>query len=527
MAKKNKFPKPKRIELKSPQMKAFLKRVKERSLVDEDYEIIQGMAETLQCLNQALEEKTTSIKRLLRYLFGAPTETAQNVLPKKNTKPPISAAEEKSKRKGHGRNGASSYTGGSHVSVSHPSLQVGDDCPVCYKGKVYRLSLPSVVVRIVGNAPLHSTVYELERLRCNLCGELFTAPAPEEARQGKYDESAAAMIAVLKYGCGMPFHRLEKLQGNLAMPVPASTQWEIVEAAKKVIDPVHAALLEEAAQGEVVHNDDTTAKILAYLDEQDSENTRKGIFTTGLLSIKDNRRIAIFMTGRHHAGENLEELLKARASGLAPPIQMCDALSRNAPKEFKTILSNCLAHARRQFVDIAGAFPTECEHVIELLGKVYHNDAVARERGLDKQQRLQFHQEESGPIMEQLKTWCEERFAQKLVEPNSSLGKAIKYLLKHWDKLTRFLQVAGAPLDNNICERALKLAILHRKNALFFKTQNGAHVGDVFLSLIHTCQLAGENPFDYLNQLQHHASKLAQDPKRWLPWNYRETLSSL
>jgi len=237
----------------------------------------------------------------------------------------------------------------------------------------------------------------------------------------------------------------------------------------------------------LLHNDDTTAKILAYLDEQDSENNRKGIFTTGMLSIKDNRRIAIFMTGRHHAGGNLEQLLKARASGLAPPIQMCDALSRNAPKEFKTILSNCLAHARRQFVDIAGAFPAECEHVIELLGKVYHNDAVAREQGLDKQQRLQFHQKKSGPIMEQLKTWCEEQFAQRLVEPNSTLGKAIEYLLKHWDKLTRFLHVAGAPLDNNICERALKLAILHRKNALFFKTQNGAHVGEVFLSLIHTC----------------------------------------
>jgi transposase len=386
--------------------------------------------------------------------------------------------------------------------------------------------MPSVVVRITGSAPLQSTVFELERLRCNLCGALFTALAPEEARQGKYDESAAGMIAVLKYGCGMPFNRLEKLQENLAMPVPASTQWEIVEAAQKVVEPVYEALLREAAQGEILHNDDTTAKILAYLAEQDPESARKGIFTTGIVSVKDARHIAIFMTGRNHAGQNLEELLKARASGLAPPLQMCDALNRNSPKEFKTILANCLAHARRQFVDIVESFPEECEHVIELLGKVYHHDELARERGLNPEERLKLHQRESGPVMEELKTWCETQMSQKLAEPNSGLGKAIEYMLKRWEKFTRFIHIPKAPIDNSICERALKLAVLNRKNSYFFKTENGAHVGDVFLTLIHTCQLAGENPFDYLTQLQRNAPKLTQTPERWFPWNYRQMLST-
>ena len=88
-----------------------------------------------------------------------------------------------------------------------------------------------------------------------------------------------------------------------------------------------------------------------------------------------------------------------------------------------------------------------------------------------------------------------------------------------------FLRVAGAPLDNNICERALKKAILHRKNALFFKTKHGAAVGDLYLSLIHTCELNGGNPFEYLAALHRHAADVAADPAEWMPWNYRDRLA--
>lgn len=78
---------------------------------------------------------------------------------------------------------------------------------------------------------------------------------------------------------------------------------------------------------------------------------------------------------------------------------------------------------------------------------------------------------------------------------------------------------------NSLCERALKKAILHRKNALFYKTMNGAQVGDLFMSLIHTCELNGVNPFDYLTELQRHAEEMARNPAEWMPWNYRETLA--
>jgi hypothetical protein len=129
--------------------------------------------------------------------------------------------------------------------------------------------------------------------------------------------------------------------------------------------------------------------------------------------------------------------------------------------------------------------------------------------------------------MEKLHAWCEIQFEERKAEPNSSLGQAISYLLKHWDKLTLFLRKEGVPLDNNLVERALKKAILHRKNSLFYKNRNGAQMGDLFMSLIHTCELNGVNPFDYLNELQRHAEELERSPSEWMPWNYRETLARM
>jgi hypothetical protein len=179
---------------------------------------------------------------------------------------------------------------------------------------------------------------------------------------------------------------------------------------------------------------------------------------------------------------------------------------------------------RRQFVDIAQDFPQECRHVLESLGEIYQNDAQAKELGLGPQARLHFHQECSQKIMDDLHQWISQRLEQKLVEPNSGLGQALQYMLNHWEPLTLFLRQAGAPLDNNICERALKMAILHRKNSLGYKTPNGARLGDMFMSLIQTCRLGAVNPLDYLNAIQRHARQALAQPTQWLPWNYPQVL---
>jgi hypothetical protein len=523
---------PKRIDLDLQQVDALLKRVETATLQPEDYQTIKAMVETIHLLSQAVDEKAVSIRRLLRMLFGERTEKLQKVLNKESNpsseKSPKDPTDKNDKPKGHGRKAADEYTGAEKVDVPHEDLNPGDRCPSCQKGKVYPMKVPEVVVRITGKAPLQATVYRMQRLRCNLCGEIFKAAPPKGIGDEKYDAASGAMIALLKYGSGMPFNRIERLQGSLGVPLAASTQWEIVEQVADRIFPVYLEHNYQAAQGDVIYDDDTTMKVLELMkkNEEPDSPERKGIFTTGILSTTKNRQIALFYTGRKHAGENMTDLLSQRQAHLPLPVQMCDALSRNTPKTFKAILTNCLAHGRRKFVEVAVNFPDQCQYVLETLAQVYKNDKTAKERKLNPGQRLSFHQQRSSKLMKDLKNWLHEQLDQKKVEPNSGLGKAITYMLNHWKPLTSFLRVRNAPLDNNICERALKKAILHRKNALFYKTEHGAKVGDLFMSLIHTCNLAKVNPFNYLTALQQHSSDLAMHPEKWMPWNYTAQLCS-
>jgi len=459
-----------------------------------------------------------------RLLQKRSTEKTSTVLPP-DTAPAGQPDARGSTTAGHGRNPAAAFRDANKVAVAHPTLHSGDTCPECGRGRVYHQKEPATLVRFVGHAPLEATVYEMERLRCNACGEVFTADEPEAAGTAKYEETAVAMIALLKYGTGMPFKRLERLQTQLGMPLPAATQWELMADAAKLLRLALTELIRQAAQGRVLHNDDTSMRILRLIRQPGDQRT--GTFTSGIVSLVGAWTIALFFTGSKHAGENLAEVLKQRAHELPAPIQMCDALSRNTPKGVETLIANCLAHGRRQVVEVVDHFPEECRYVLEALGGVYHHDAVARERALSPEERLHFHQEHSGPLMKGLHEWMEAQLAEHKTEANSGLGKAISYLLNHWQKLTLFLRVPGSPIDNNIVERSLKKAILNRRNALFYKTLNGAGVGDLFMSLIHTCELNGANPFDYLTELLRHAEELKQSPSEWMPWNYRETLTRL
>ena len=516
------------VELDISELKSVLDKARTDTLTEDEYDKLYAALDTLGVIGNELDKKRVSIQRLRQMLFGETTEKIENVFPDNKPDKPQednkSHEDSKPKKpvKGHGRNGANSYTGGKKTEIKHPKLKAGDPCPDCKKGTVYKHSQPARIVRISGYAPLQAQVYELEKLRCNLCGKLFTAPAPEGIGPAKYDARSAAMIALLKYGSGVPFNRLEGLQGNLGIPLPASTQWDVVRDASKVINPVYRQLLYQAAQGKVIHNDDTTMKILNLPPPKPG---RKGIFTSGIVSILENeQRIALFFTGHNHAGENLIELLRQRNELLDKPIQMCDALSRNMPEGLKTIVGNCLTHGRRRFVEVANSFPDKCMFVLEILKEVYRNEDDTK--GMTDRERLAYHQKHSQPAMEKLEKWLNEQIDDHKVEPNSSLGNAICYMLKHWEKLTLFLRQQGAPLDNNICERALKKAILNRKNAYFYKTANGAQVGDLYMGLIHTCELNKANPFDYMTELQKNKTKITAEPEKWMPWNYRDNLKT-
>ena len=221
-----------------------------------------------------------------------------------------------------------------------------------------------------------------------------------------------------------------------------------------------------------MHNDDTSMRVLSLDRDADISPERTGVFTSGLVWACQQRRIALLFTGCKHAGENLAEVLKQRSPDLPPPIQMCDALSRNVPKFVETMVANCTAHSRRNFVKVTPSFPEECRFVLETLGEVYGYDEQARARSLSTEERLRFHQEHSGPVMEKLHSWCAAQFPSGKEKWNRTPAWAKRFptCSKHWEKLTLFLRVAGAPIDNNLVERALKKAILHRKELFVLRS---------------------------------------------------------
>lgn len=551
---------PKRQEISLDELKAIVSKV--QGIDANELQKLEAAVDTLGVLTRELEAKGASIQRLRRLIFGASTEKTRNVVGESAEKQTsetkadkdsdsdaasdsdtasassgddAASTSEKPKRKGHGRKGSSDYTGANRIKIPHESLKHGDRCPECLKGKVYTQKMPATLVRVTGVAPLDATVYEMERLRCNLCGEVFTAKAPEGIGKEKYNTEAAVMIGLLKYGCGMPFNRLAKLEASLGIPLPAATQWEVMYPAACSLVPVYTEIIRRSAQGKVLHNDDTVSKILKIegvrngpyvIDDDGIDGKRSGIFTSAIVSIDGDIKTALFFTSRKHAGENLESVLQHRLAELGPPIQMSDGSSRNTDGDFETIEAECNCHARRNFVDVANSFPDEVAIVLGKYQAVYANDEDTKKMGMSDDERLLYHQAHSGPVMKELEEWLDAQFKKHNVELNSTLGDAISYIQGHWEKLTMFLKVPGAPLDNNICERAVKKVIQHRKNAYFFRTKNGAFVGDLFMTLIHSTELNDENPFEYIVALLKNEKVVAQDPGRWMPWNFRDALAS-
>lgn len=545
---------------------------KAESVLDaEEFRKLSSLVSTLEYLTAELGKKNTSVRRLRAMLFGQQNEktsalrsrlkkmlanaesgvaesldasegtpeASQDGAEAKGTSSQASQTPKK-KTQGHGRNKASSYSGGEQQHVAHPDLAHKASCPNCPTGRVYLQKVPKVVVRLTGQAPVQAKVWSYDWLRCNLCDTQFNAPLPQEVGEAdKYDESVTSMIGLLRYGYGMPMNRLASLQSNLNIPLPVSTQWQLLDRGSGHLEVVFQALMRQAAEGEVIYNDDTIARILDVMAENrkippDNKGgkQRTGTFTTGLVStLKSSHQVALFLTGRQHAGENLSDVLAECEPAERTIIQMSDGLSRNSPESLpeglQIIEANCLAHGRRKYVEIADSFPEYCLHVIEQLSVVYSNDATARRDKMSAEARLEYHQTHSATVMADLKTWLEGLLKEKLVEPNGGFGDATKYMLKRWDKLTCFLNTAGAPLDNNICERALKKAIRQRKNSLFYKTLHGARVGDIYMSLIHTCELCGANPIDYLTMLLRHHNMVADSPDEWMPWNYQDALATV
>jgi len=323
------------------------------------------------------------------------------------------------------------------------------------------------------------------------------------------------------------------------VPVPDATQWDQIEVVGDCASKVFAQMEREAAQGELIFHDDTAVRILALIKENSAilsaaqaqgfstPKERTGMHTTALVVKVGEHTAILYYSSRRHAGENLQGLLDKREAGLAKPLAMSDALTSNAvADESRLIRCHCLAHGRRKFSDLEAVFPQECQVVLQVLSQVFDHDEQARKEQLSPQARLAYHQAQSQPLMEALQKWLDTQLDDHLVEPNSALGKALVYMQKHWETLTRFLSVPGAPLDNNLAERALKLFIRQRKNSLFYKSTHSAYIASVLTSLIATCIYAGGNAVEYLVALQEHRREVFADPAAWLPWAYGPSRAS-
>ena len=247
---------------------------------------------------------------------------------------------------------------------------------------------------MVGQPPLAATIFKLRQLRCRLCDATYTAPMPDGTASPKYEHSCASMLALLRYGSGMPFYRLEGLQASLNVPLPDATQWEIVAKAVPAPRAVFAELIRQAAQAPLLHNDDTPSRILSLMAERAKIEAAghtpktKAINTSGIVAVWPEHKVALFFTGHKHAGHNLADVLAHRAQALALPVQMSDALACNFVGEFLTIISKCLTHGRRKFVQVMEHFPEPCRYVIEVLAKVYANDAHCRDQKMSPEQAL-------------------------------------------------------------------------------------------------------------------------------------------
>lgn len=553
----------KSIELSLEDRQKLIERIK-NNMTSEDAEILTGIIDFNSWLQYSLEQKKISISKLQK-IFGNTSEKNSNKNKKNNNKNPDIKANEVDGETGttsesenvddiateestdsttspepttdtnarqyvpnNGRLGHDKYTSAEIIHVQAP-YKLGDPCSEdnC-KGKL-KITDPGCVIKIVGQSFAKANKYVIETLRCSLCEKYFSSQLPQNVCNEKYDPIFKAQLCIHKYYLGVPNNRLDVYQKFIGIPLPSSTQFDKIEEVANDAYPAFKYLEKLAANGHLMHGDDTRVRIQSVLKANKNldEKARVGTFTTGLISFNGKNKIHLFYSGRKHCGENILSLLEKRDPNLPLVKYMCDALPANMPSGLKAIVINCLVHGRRNFTDIKKFYSEECAFVINIISMIYKHDKEANDNKLNDEKRLLHHQTYSMQPMNDLHEHCKEQLEEHIVEKNSPLGKAYNYMLKHWHKLTRFLHIAGAPLDNNTLEQALKIPIRVRKNSYFYATEHGAYIGSMLQSLICTCIAAKQNPVEYLTALQVHKSAVRRHPDEWMPWNYIDTIAKM
>lgn len=542
------MPEPKIIDLTQEEIDGLLTRAKEASekgiLTKTDYIMLAGSIKSNIWMKKMLLESKITIARLKKWFIGE-TEKSKNLNDKKKSsnddenntnkdeqsdkadKGEEEQPDETDKSKGHGHRPASDFKNAKIHFIAHQNLKKGDRCPECKTGKLYEID-PGSIIRIVGHPWLDVHIYQPQKLRCARCQQIFTAQLDQEIyTQSRANYAAKAIVTLLKYGGGVPFYRQMKIQETLGNPISTTETWEMTADVAESAIPIYEQMYKVAADGECIYHDDTSVKILELMKENKIElPERTGMQTTVIVSKIGEIEINLFLSGRKHAGENLNDILNERKDS-SIPIQMSDGLSRNAVPDHKTYWAKCNPHCRRKFYELVSFWPKEALKVLSYYQEIFHNEKIAKQKLMSPETRLKWHREKSKPVMEAMKKYCQKLLDTKVVEPNDGFGKAIKYLFNHWKELTLFWEHPGVPVCNNISERKIKQAVKNRKNSYFFKTTEGAYLGDVLLSVIETCSANGVNPYTYFVAIQRYSEKVSLNPSSWLPWVVpKETLDT-
>ena len=445
------------------------------------------------------------------------------------------------KAKGHGRNGAGAYRKAKHFFHTLAAGVLGAVCEVCIAGKLYRYR-EKVTVRIIGQPLFCAEVHHYEQVRCRNCGRIIRATGFAEVQAGlgsdyvRYDWSACAMLMVMHYSAGGPFKRLESLHEGWGIPLADANQWDVVNAGDDLLLPLFRALEHHAiATATNFRADDANSMVVAIQKQIEAEiaalrqlgestsSIRTGINATGFYWETPNGPVILYYTGRHHAGEMVDQLLRRRLLSSPKLVKCTDGASKNFDHGHgdKLVEATCNAHAFLKFRDVREKYPADYAEAGSIYHQVFENDDKARDFRLSPLERMHYHREHSLPLMKRLKEMCEEKIQSKLVEPNSALWEPLTFIINQWDRLTRFCEVPGVPLDTNLVEQVLIMAVRYLAGSFNYQTEDGAAVGDRAMSLIATARAHGVEPVAYLTECLRCHEDLKKRPEHYLPWVFR------
>jgi hypothetical protein len=533
----------------------LLHRIERKELGDGDWAVCGALV--LQLITR-MQGKQDRMAAKLANAASAPAEVVEGTLAVNGASPMLAvgeqtspsqashagAPESKKKVKGHGRNGASAFVHAKHFVHALGAGLLGALCSACGVGRLNRYR-EKVVIRVVGQPLFAAELHHLEQARCRACGRVIRAEAPTEILEGVgssytvYDWSACAMLVVMHYFAAAPFKRLESLHQGWGIPLADANLWRVADETDDFLLPLYRALELFGIQTATTLRIDDTGSMVVDLARQiqaevaalklvgeSTQGVRTGINATGVLLETAGGTVVLFFTGRHHAGEVLDRLLKRRkpAHGSQRLVKVTDGATKNFDHQHRGELveATCNAHAFLKFHDIKDQHPSEYALAGEAYKTVFDNDDEAKNRGLTADERMLFHRERSKPWMEKLKAMCEEKLRSKLVEPNAALWEPLTFIINQWARLTQFYEVPGVPLDTNIVEQKLIIPVRYLAASFNYQTETGAEVGDRMMSLIATAHANGVEPVAYLTHCLRNHENLSRSPADYLPWAYRD-----